>query len=536
MATAVATVSANELVLGRYRPLQALGSGGSGSVWLARDEANGLDVALKIVAREGKAGNRAEREAEAAARLRHRRCLRAYRFAGDERNVYIVYEYVPGRTMRDRIRSGELRDAQAVESAAQILEGLAHAHAAGIVHRDIKPTNVLVADGPEIDVRLLDFGLAQFAEADTLTGAGDVPGTLAYISPERLAGQEATPAADIWAVGVLLWEALAGYHPFWSSSPVETARRIDAGPPPLETVRPDLPDDLIDAVNGSLALEPARRPTAVQLGRRLREAVEPRQRARAPVALTRLHLPQAPRIVAGTAAAAFTGATAALVPFYPAGWGWGLAALAAALAALKPRVGLAFALAVAVLPLGNISQALAIVYALVALAWIVATWRRPEQGLLPIVGSVLAPLGATALLPLVVLFVKSAVWRGIHVGLAVLLAGLVAGLHGRTLPLSGNDPPPLGLAGSEDVGAVLGAFTQGLAARPELLLAAVTLGLVAAFLPLARERGLWPVAALGAASLAALLLPLGAVHALPIVAGIWLCCAVSAAGMLLRGR
>ncbi|MGH3085029.1 MAG: serine/threonine-protein kinase, partial [Gaiellaceae bacterium] len=235
MTTAVATLSASELVLGRYRPLQALGSGGSGSVWLARDEANGLDVALKIVSREGKAGTRAEREAEAAARLRHPRCLRAYAYAGDDRNVYIAYEYVPGRTMRDRLRAGELGDGASVEVAAQILEGLAHAHANGIVHRDVKPTNVLVADGPEIEVRLLDFGLAQFAEAETLTAAGDVPGTLAYISPERLAGEEASFAADVWAVGVLLWEALAGYHPFWSSSPVETARRIEAGAPPLET-------------------------------------------------------------------------------------------------------------------------------------------------------------------------------------------------------------------------------------------------------------------------------------------------------------
>jgi hypothetical protein len=536
MATAVATVSANELVLGRYRPLQALGSGGSGSVWLARDEANGLDVALKIVAREGKAGNRAEREAEAAARLRHQRCLRAYRFAGDERNVYIVYEYVPGRTMRDRIRAGELPDAVAVETAAQILEGLAHAHANGIVHRDIKPTNVLVADGPEIDVRLLDFGLAQFAEADTLTAAGDVPGTLAYISPERLAGEEASPAADTWAVGVLLWEALAGYHPFWSSSPVQTARRIDAGAPPLESIRPDLPRDLLDAVNRSLELEPARRPTAMALSRRLREAVERRQRARASGALTRLQLPQAPRIAAGAAAAAFAGATAALVPFYPAGWGWGLAAVAAALAALKPRLGLAFALAAAVLPLGNVSQALAIAYTLVAVAWIVATWRRPEQSLLAVVGPVLAPLGATAVLPLVVFFVRSAVWRGIHACLAVLLAAVVAGLAGRTLPLSGSSPPQLGLAGSEDVGAVLGAFARGLAARPELLLSAVTIGLVAALLPLAVSRGLWRVAAVGAGSLAALLLPLGAVDALPVAAGIWLCCAVSAGGMLLRGR
>jgi Protein kinase domain len=534
MATAVATLTANELVLGRYRPLQALGSGGSGSVWLARDEANGLDVALKIVAREGKAGNRAEREAEAAARLRHRRCLRAYRFAGDDRNVYIVYEHVPGRTMRDRLRAGELGDAAAVEAAAQILEGLAHAHANGIVHRDIKPTNVLVADGPEIDVRLLDFGLAQFAEAETLTAAGDVPGTLAYISPERLAGEEASYAADVWAVGVLLWESLVSYHPFWTSSPVETARRIDAGAPPLETVRPDLPRALLDAVDRSLALDPARRPTALQLSQQLRDALAARQRSQAPRVLRSLQVPPLRRVTAGAAAAAFAGATAALVPFYPAGWAWGLAALAAAVAALRPRLGLAFALGVAVLPLGNVSLGLAIAYCLAAIAWIVATWRRPDEGLVASVGPILAPLGAIALLPLVLLPVKSVAWRGVHAGLAVLLAGIVAGLGGQNLPLSGRQASGLGIAGSEDVGAVVTAFLHALAARPELPLAALTIGLLAALLPLARVRGPWALAALGAGSLALLLLPVGAVQPLPVVAGIWLCCAVSAAGEVRR--
>ena len=157
MATAVASFPASELVLGRYRPLRPLGSGGSGSVWVARDERNGLDVALKIVPREGKAHTRAEREASAAARLRHPHCLRAYAFAGDQQNVYIAYEYVPGRTLRDRLRAGELDDAAMLEVAAQILDGLAHAHRHGIVHRDVKPTNVLVADTSEISVKLLDF-------------------------------------------------------------------------------------------------------------------------------------------------------------------------------------------------------------------------------------------------------------------------------------------------------------------------------------------------------------------------------------------
>src|ERR671936_360212 len=121
----------------------------------------GLDVALKIVAREGKAAARAEREAAAAARLRHPSCLRAYAFARDYRHVYIAYEFVPGRTFREAMRAGELPDAAAIEACAQVCEGLAHAHAAGILHRDVKPSNVLLADGGRVSVRLLDFGLAR---------------------------------------------------------------------------------------------------------------------------------------------------------------------------------------------------------------------------------------------------------------------------------------------------------------------------------------------------------------------------------------
>ena len=121
---------------------------------------------------------------------------------GDAGHVYIAYEYVGGRTLREAMRAGELRDGQAVEAAAQILDGLAHAHAQGIVHRDVKPSNVLLAGDEGISVRLLDFGLAQFDEAETLTAVGDVPGTLAYISPERLRGREACAASDVWAVGI----------------------------------------------------------------------------------------------------------------------------------------------------------------------------------------------------------------------------------------------------------------------------------------------------------------------------------------------
>ena len=178
-------------------------------------------------------------------RLRHERCLRAYGFGSDSGHVYIAYEYVGGRTLREAMRGGELRDGQAVEAAAQILDGLAHAHSRGIVHRDVKPSNVLLAEDDGISVRLLDFGLAQFDEAETLTAVGDVPGTLAYISPERLRGEEACAASDVWAVGILLWEALAGKHPFWGVPLPQMAGTIEAGAPPLQPERPDLPKRLL---------------------------------------------------------------------------------------------------------------------------------------------------------------------------------------------------------------------------------------------------------------------------------------------------
>ncbi|NUR77058.1 MAG: serine/threonine protein kinase, partial [Thermoleophilia bacterium] len=267
---------AHELFLDRYRPLRPLGSGGMGHVWLARDERSGLDVALKIVAREGKTGHRAEREARAAASLRHERCQRILSLARDSSHVYIAYEYIPGRTLREALRSGEVDDRAALEVAAQIADALAHAHGRGIVHRDVKPSNVLLAQhvgtrSERIDVRLLDFGLAQMAEFDTLTGLGDIPGTLAYISPERLQGRSASAAADVWSLGVLLWESLAGGHPFWRGDMVEMSRRIQEGAPGLETVRPDLPDHVVRTVASALLVNPQRRPAAERLARELRD-------------------------------------------------------------------------------------------------------------------------------------------------------------------------------------------------------------------------------------------------------------------------
>ena len=527
MAEAAVALPSSELVAERYRPLRPLGSGGSGSVWLARDEVTGLDVALKIVPREGKAATRAEREALAAARLRHERCLRAYGLERDSRNVYIAYEYVPGETMRQALRAGSLNDADSVEAAAQILEGLAHAHARGIVHRDVKPSNVLVAEGEELSIRLLDFGLAQLAEEESLTATGDVPGTLAYVPPERLHGEPGDPAADVWAVGVLLWEALAGWHPFWNGSLLETARRIETGASPLAQVRPDLPRPLCALVDRMLALDPAARPSARMLAGELRDAFAERVRRRAGPPAVSVRVPV--RLAAPAAAGLFAGWTAAELPFFPDLFAPLLGLLAFALTLARPRLGLAFALAVPVLPLGNISSGLAILYAGAACVWLALSWRSPREGLFLACGPLLAPISALGLLPLAAQGVRSLPRRALQVGGAVLLAALVAGLRHTPLPFTSAEAPKgLGIAGSEDPFAVAVALWRALTARPWLLLEALALATAAIALPFARERGLWGIAALGAGLIAVTLLPAPSVAAVPLVLAAWSTCTVLA--------
>ena len=377
------------LFLGRYRPIRPLGSGGSGSVWLARDEQSGRDVAVKIVPREGKAGERARREAQAMAKLEHPCCLRAYACGRDAEHVFIAYAYVPGSTFRESLRAGRVTDAVAVEVAVQVLEGLAHAHERGVVHRDVKPANVLLVEGGEdVSVRILDFGLARFAEGETLTAAGDVPGTLAYIAPERLRGEPADPAGDVWSVGVLLYEALAGRHPFWRSSLADTAEAIAAGPPPLRTERPDLPDRLLAAVDRAVGLDPRKRPSAAKLSRMLRSARGEDGTARtAAAAATRGR-----RLLQPALAGSYAAGGAALLPFYPDHGALPIGLAAAGLTAVAPRLGLAFALAVPIFPLGNVSLGLAVLYAAAAAAaWVglVATRGPARRALVAAAGVVL---------------------------------------------------------------------------------------------------------------------------------------------------
>ena len=511
----------DHLVLGRFRPLRPLGSGGSGSVWLVRDERSARDVALKVVPREGKAGSRAEREVEAAARLRHPRCLRALALERDDHHVYVAYEYVPGKTLRQCIRSGELDDAASVEVGAQVLDALAHAHGKKVLHRDVKPGNVMVEDQDKLSVRLLDFGLAQFEEAETLTAAGDVPGTLAYIAPERLAGREANGAADVWSVGVLLWESLAGRHPFSSFSPLETAKRVQEGAPPLASLRPDLPRALTATVDRMLDPEPSRRPGAKEAAARLRIAWdEVGDRPRAVTSRTTL----AERASHAGLSALFAGAAAWMLPFFPAGWPFLLGALVALASLLSPTAGLALALTIPVLPLGNASLGLAIVYSAFAAVWLALFWRDPRSSFLFLAGPVLAAFQALPLVTLAFPDARGILRRGALAAAAAFSAAAVAGVRtGDTLGLRATSSPREALT----------ALTDYLAASPEIWIGALVLGAATLAVPFARSRGLWGIAAWGSAFLAAALIGTGgAVGAFPPVFWVWLAAAILALPLL----
>jgi hypothetical protein len=322
----------------------------------------------------------------------------------------------------------------------------------------------------------------------------------------------------------MLWEALAGRHPFWRSSLLETARAIEDGAPLLESARPDLPKPLLAAVNRALDLDPGRRPGAAALAGMLRVADRKRRRSRGPGRTLAVPV-AAPRLVPPVLAALVAAWVAWTIPFYPSGWAIGLALLAAGATAVHARVGLAFTLAVPILPLGNLALGAAILYGVAAVALLALSWREPGSGLLFSLGPLLAPVAGLGLLPLAALGLRSPVRRGVQVAAAVLTAGLVAGFRGVSLPFEGTSPPPeLGVAASGDPFDVLGALWSALLSRPALAVEALVLAAVAILLPAARARGPWGVAALGAAFLAASLLLAPGVAAVPLAVAVWATC------------
>src|SRR5205814_7932499 len=195
-----------------------------------------------------------------------------------------------------------------------------------------------------------------------------------------LRGQESGAPADVWAVGVLLWEALAGWHPFWKGSLLDTARNIESGAVSLATARPDLPRPLIALVDRALSVDPTKRPSAARFAVALRATRHRRERRKR--TFPTLAPPAPERFAPAAAAALVAGAAAAALPFYPSGWPLGLAALAATLTLFRERAGPAFPRAVPILPLVKLAAGLAWAYAAVPLGWLALSCTAPRSGLL----------------------------------------------------------------------------------------------------------------------------------------------------------
>lgn len=269
----------DDLLLGRYRLLRRLGEGGMGVVWLAEDERLHRRVAVKRIGGGGEVGGakRAGREAVAAARLGHPAIVALYEAGQDDGGDWIlVCELVRGPTLQALMRDGALSDRDVAEIGVALCDALEHAHGRGVVHRDLKPANVICPDAAEeagAVAKLTDFGVARLAGDDTLTRTGDVLGTLAYMAPEQARGRAAGPPADVYALGIVLYEGLAGVNPRRGSSAAESARLVDAEVPPLERVRRDLPEELCEAVDRAVDPDPRRRPKPAALRAALRRAL-----------------------------------------------------------------------------------------------------------------------------------------------------------------------------------------------------------------------------------------------------------------------
>ncbi|MFB6549222.1 serine/threonine-protein kinase [Streptomyces sp. NPDC056405] len=269
---------AGRLIAGRYRLMAKLGHGGMGTVWRAKDETVDREVAVKeprvpdhLPERErDNAFERMRREARAAARLDHPAVVNVHDVAVVDDQPWIVMELVQGRSLGDTLQEGTLSAREAARIGLEVLGALEAAHAAGILHRDVKPDNVLL--GRHDRVVLTDFGIAQIEGETDLTDTGGFVGSPEYIAPERVLGQRPGPASDLWSLGVVLYAATEGVSPFRrSNTPATLQSVLNAAPaPPASAQGP-----LAEVITGLLDKDPARRPDAARVRGLLDAAANP---------------------------------------------------------------------------------------------------------------------------------------------------------------------------------------------------------------------------------------------------------------------
>ncbi|MGH2739296.1 MAG: protein kinase domain-containing protein [Actinomycetota bacterium] len=247
------------LLGGRYEVDAELGAGGMGRVFAGTDTTLGRTVAIKILAPrfagDERSVERFRREAQAAARLSHPNIVAVFDTGADHGVHYIVMEHIEGRTLGEVLGEGPMSRERALEITMNVCDGLAAAHAAGVIHRDVKPGNIMLAD--DGGVRVMDFGIARAVEGDaTLTQTGMVMGTASYLSPEQARGEHVGTYSDIYSLGCVLYHLLTGHPPF-AGAPVAVAyQHVSATPTPPSTERPELPASVDRPVLKAMAKDP----------------------------------------------------------------------------------------------------------------------------------------------------------------------------------------------------------------------------------------------------------------------------------------
>lgn len=262
------------LALNRFLIERRIGSGGFGVVYEAWDGRLERSVAVKAIESHGESGRRVMREAQAAARLNHPGIVTLYEIGEEAGSTLLVTELVDGSTLATLNSDRSLSDREIGEIGADLCEALDHAHARGVVHRDIKPQNVLVTQEGEPHAKLMDFGIATVADGASLTAPGDIVGTLAYMAPEQAEGRPAGPEADVYSLALTLYECWSGENPNRRLNPAATARAIGSRPRALRRLRPDLPRQLTDAIDECLQSRPSRRPGLEELGTAIEDTLD----------------------------------------------------------------------------------------------------------------------------------------------------------------------------------------------------------------------------------------------------------------------
>jgi serine/threonine-protein kinase len=387
----------------RYQLVGKIGSGAFAEVFEAYDLTLEEPVALKIVPDGRALTARIVREVEAAAALEHPNIVALYDWFSDDEGSVLVWELVRGVSLDQA--GDRLGDGDVAAVGVELLDAIAYAHSQGIIHRDVKPQNVMLGDDGH--VKVMDFGIAHLMDSDTLTGDGDVIGTIAYMSPEQAQGKRVQPASDVYSAGMVLYELLAGVHPLRGDTPAETLGNVAAARlPSLATLRPDLPGDLVTLIDAACAPRPAERPTPTYLSDALDDLLHSgRLQSRGLRSAQRIVRPlgRAAEVVERAGGAALAAVTGAVVlgslPAYPQSWTLPLVALSAAVWAVVPEAGLAFLLGALAFPLFNVSLSVGGLYLAFAVVLFLVARARPVTALWPAFALLLTPAYLTLLAP-----------------------------------------------------------------------------------------------------------------------------------------